>query len=75
VSDSGRRIPLATPDEVAAYLKKPEGTLANWRWLGKGPRYTKIGRGVRYAWADVDDWVAGLAAGGTRDRPGGRRKS
>lgn len=69
--DSGRRrVPLATPDEIAAYLKKSEQTLANWRSLGKGPRYTKVGHGVRYTWADVDKWVAGRPSGGGRDRLG-----
>jgi hypothetical protein len=53
------RDPLATPDEVAAYLKKSKGTLANWRSLGIGPPYIKAGDGsARYRWADVEKWLA-----------------
>jgi Helix-turn-helix domain len=75
VSASGRRrIPLATPEEVAAYLRKSEGTLANWRSQGKGPRWTKPGGSILYDWADVYDWVA-AQPGGKRDRPGHRRTS
>jgi predicted DNA-binding transcriptional regulator AlpA len=64
VSDSGRRrIPLATSREVAAYLQKPMGTLAYWRHCGIGPRYRKIGKHVRYDWADVDEWLSQQPSG------------
>jgi predicted DNA-binding transcriptional regulator AlpA len=55
------RKPLAKPDEVAEYLKKPPKTLAEWRSRGVGPRYFKVGNEVRYSWADVDEWLAALA--------------
>jgi hypothetical protein len=45
--------PMATPAEVGAFLRVAVKTLANWRWLGKGPAYSRAGRGIRYAWADV----------------------
>lgn len=52
------REPLATPREVAEYVRKNERTLANWRSLGIGPPYHKAGDGsVRYRWADVDKWL------------------
>jgi hypothetical protein len=35
---------LATPNEVAAFLRKPPKTLAEWRSRGLGPRYFKVGR-------------------------------
>jgi predicted DNA-binding transcriptional regulator AlpA len=54
--------PLATPDEVAAFLRKPPKTLAEWRSRGLGPRYFKIGRDVRYDWAAVHEWLADQAA-------------
>ena len=51
--------PLATPEEVAGYLRKSEGTLANWRSLGIGPPYIKAGDGsVRYRWTEVEKWLA-----------------
>jgi hypothetical protein len=48
---------LATPAEVAEFLRKPPKTLAEWRSRGLGPLYFKIGRDVRYAWADVHAWL------------------
>jgi len=50
--------PLATPEEVSAYLRNiPVKTLAKWRSEGTGPNYQKVGRHVRYDWADVRAWV------------------
>lgn len=55
--------PLATPDEVSAYLKDiPVKTLAKWRSEGTGPKYTKVGRHVRYDWSDVREWLKGQRA-------------
>jgi hypothetical protein len=31
-------------------------TLEQWRFLGKGPRYTKIGNCVRYLIDDIEDY-------------------
>lgn len=53
----GERVPLATAKQVAAYLGVPVGTLHNWRLKGYGPRAARVGRDLRYAWADVDAWV------------------
>jgi predicted DNA-binding transcriptional regulator AlpA len=50
--------PLGTPEQVADYLQKPVKTLAEWRSRGDGPRYFKVGRNVRYDWADVRAWLA-----------------
>jgi hypothetical protein len=51
--------PLGTPEEVAAFLRKPSKTLAEWRSRGCGPRYFKLGNGhIRYDWADVRAWLA-----------------
>ncbi len=33
-------------------------TLEKLRCTGRGPRFAKIGRAVRYRVADLDDWVA-----------------
>jgi hypothetical protein len=58
---------MATPAEVSAVLRVATKTLANWRWLGKGPAFTKAGHQVRYDWADVREYQesnrkAGIAA-------------
>lgn len=46
-----------TPDEVAAMLRVDVRTLANWRSAGTGPRFTKVGRLVRYARSDISDYL------------------
>jgi DNA-binding CsgD family transcriptional regulator len=49
---------LLTSLEVARLLSVPEGTLRQWRCLGVGPAYHKIGRGVRYTERDIDAYVS-----------------
>jgi predicted DNA-binding transcriptional regulator AlpA len=44
------------PNDVHVLYGISEKTLANWRSQGRGPRYLKIGRLVRYAMADLEDW-------------------
>lgn len=58
------RLSLGKPCEVAEYIGKPERTLTQWRYLGIGPRFIKVGRDVRYRWADVDRWIEEHAVGG-----------
>jgi hypothetical protein len=33
-------------------------TLSNWRWSGKGPRFTRVGGRILYPAADVMAWAA-----------------
>lgn len=42
---------------LAEYLDTTPGTLAQWRFLGKGPKFIKVGRNVRYRASDVDAWL------------------
>lgn len=49
--------PLATVEEVAAYLQVPAATVRRWRLHGAGPRGIRIGNHVRFDWADVEDWL------------------
>ena len=48
--------------EVAAELRVSVGTLANWRYQGIGPKYTKLSEApnapVRYKRADLDAYFA-----------------
>ncbi len=44
---------LMTPLHVSRYLGVPPGSLANWRYLGRGPAFLRVGRHVRYRTADV----------------------
>lgn len=45
-----------TRPELAAREKLPVATLAQWASQGKGPRYARFGRHVRYRLADVIIW-------------------
>ncbi len=65
----GQSGPLLTAKEVCVMLRmvdpesgKPQtGTLANWRYLGRGPTYIRLGeskRGpVRYNLSAVREWI------------------
>lgn len=44
---------LLTTTEVANRLRLEPGTIENWRYQGKGPRFVRIGRVVRYP----EDWL------------------
>jgi len=59
VVDLAPRRALGTPAEVAEALGITVGALAQMRYAGNGPTFTVVGsRTVRYAWEDVDDWLA-----------------
>jgi len=47
---------LKTP-EAAAYLNIKPATLEQWRWNGRGPRFIKLSRSVRYRQADLDAFI------------------
>lgn len=53
---------LAGTTEVAEYLGVPVKTLYQWRWLHKGPRGAKVGKHLKYRWADVEQWFDQQAA-------------
>ena len=48
-----------TPQELSDREGVPQRTLAQWRYRGKGPRYARFGKHVRYSLADVEQWEAG----------------
>jgi excisionase family DNA binding protein len=43
-------------EEVAARLQIPASTVKYWAVAGRGPRYARFGRHVRYRLADVEAW-------------------
>lgn len=49
--------PLLMPAEAARQLRKSVRILQQWRWLGEGPAYVKVGRSVRYYQSDLDAWL------------------
>jgi excisionase family DNA binding protein len=56
--DSARAL---TEREVAELLGLSVATLRAWRHRGKGPRFLRLGRSVRYLPSDVDDFVRASA--------------
>jgi len=48
-----------TQEELAERWHLSPRTLEQWRWLGKGPRFLKIGARVLYDLRDVEDYEAG----------------
>ncbi|MDO1481427.1 helix-turn-helix transcriptional regulator [Rhodococcus ruber] len=57
MSTESIRHPLATPREVAEFLRTSEFTLLNHRRSGTGPQFRKVGGLIRYDWQDVYAWV------------------
>jgi hypothetical protein len=46
-----------TEPEAASYLRVKPVTMKSWRRTANGPRWYRIGRLVRYAVEDLDEWV------------------
>jgi hypothetical protein len=44
------------PEELAQRWAVTEDTLKNWRYLNKGPNFTRIGFTIRYRLADVEEY-------------------
>jgi predicted DNA-binding transcriptional regulator AlpA len=60
-ADSPRRTTALTERQVAEQLGLSVATLRAWRHRGKGPRFLRLGRSVRYLPADVADFVRASA--------------
>ncbi|MDQ0030881.1 helix-turn-helix transcriptional regulator [Arthrobacter bambusae] len=48
---------LLTAAELGAKLHKTAPALAQWRYKGIGPKFVKVGSGVRYRASDVEAWL------------------
>jgi hypothetical protein len=60
---------------VARYYRVSLGTVRRWRYLGRGPRYRKIGNHlVRYCLSDLEDWLASRPNGGDVTTKGTNRE-
>jgi excisionase family DNA binding protein len=55
---------LLTPEQLAELLNIPVRTLGQWRYVGRGPRYIRAGRHVRYDPAEIDEWLRSHREGG-----------
>jgi predicted DNA-binding transcriptional regulator AlpA len=54
---------LARPTEVSEYFGVPVKTLYAWHRAGKGPKAIRVGKHLRYFWADVVAWAEAQPAG------------
>jgi excisionase family DNA binding protein len=59
--------PLLTQDEAAELLKLSVRTVERLRVSGRGPKFLKIFRSVRYRPADVEQWLASRVRGSTSE--------
>ena len=48
---------LMTDIEVAEYLHYSTRTVRNWRYTDKGPKWIRVGGGIRYRPEDVETWL------------------
>jgi hypothetical protein len=55
------------PHEAAAYLRTSTSTLAKRRLYCDSPRFTRIGRAIRYAKRDLDAFMAANAVSSTSE--------
>lgn len=68
---------LLTTRQTAEWLDVSHRTLESFRIAGRGPKYVKIGRCVRYRARDLKEWLEGLERRSTSDvaeRRRGREK-
>ena len=61
---------LVTPSQLFARIGIKETTLATWRVLGRGPRFIRVGRSIRYRSEDVEAWLSDRTADSTTDADG-----
>ena len=51
---------LLTQKEVKEITRLADSTLEQWRLKGKGPKFIKLGRLVRYRLSDIEAYISGL---------------
>ena len=49
--------PLLSAEELATYLGVPLNTVYVWNHRRTGPTAHKVGRHLRYRWAEVEAWL------------------
>ena len=54
---------LLTTMDLSDETKIPARTFDQWRYLGRGPKFLKVGGHVRYRRSDVDAWLAACERG------------
>lgn len=52
--------PFLTPEELSERWSLPLTTLSQWRWTGKGPYFSKLGKRIRYNLEDIIHFEEGI---------------
>jgi excisionase family DNA binding protein len=66
--DIDERATTVGPEEAAKRLGVTARTLANWRWQGRGPRFVRVGRKIRFRLSDLAAWLDTQTRASTTDR-------
>ena len=48
---------LLTQKELSERIDTKESTLAQWRYLGRGPKFVRLGRKIFYRQQDIDAFI------------------
>ncbi|GAM01978.1 helix-turn-helix transcriptional regulator [Sphingomonas parapaucimobilis] len=59
---------LLSPAEAAPRVGVAAKTLANWRVLGRGPKFIRAGVKIAYDPADIEAWKASNRFGSTSEQ-------
>jgi predicted DNA-binding transcriptional regulator AlpA len=60
---------LATPRDLAERLQVPVATIYAWNHKQTGPPPIRVGKHIRYRWADVERWLDRQASQSRIGRP------
>ena len=63
--------PLLTEKQIAEFLNLSVKTIQAWRVTGRGPRFHRLGRSIRYDSQEVRAWIAQNGVRSTADSPQG----
>jgi hypothetical protein len=66
-SEAAQVDPLWDDEALATFLGTHPRTPANWRTLGRGPKFYRVGKSIRYAPPDVREWLEARKVGSTSE--------
>jgi predicted DNA-binding transcriptional regulator AlpA len=56
-----------TDRDAAVITGMKVSTLRKWRMFGRGPRFRRLGRSIRYSVADIRAWLDSRPMGGSTE--------
>lgn len=67
MSDAPKKSPITDTAGAAEYTALSASTLNKLRCSGGGPKYLKLGKIIRYRFADLDAWLESRTVNSTAD--------